>query len=118
MLRRINRTQFTLLAVLISFLGLSALSNAANPSYELDPPTKVVVTGCQTNICYLQTSPVPPQSCAFNTIYINLDSTGYGQAIYATAMMAQSTGKSVRVIYTQVGGSGGTCTANLFSMSN
>jgi hypothetical protein len=119
--RRINRTQFTLVVVLISFLGFSAPGNATNPSYELDPPTKVVITGCQAgnNQCYLVTSPVPSQNCMYNgTIFINLDSTGTGQAMYATAMMIQSTGKSVRVVYSQAGGSGGVCTASLVAMSN
>jgi hypothetical protein len=119
MFRRLSLIQIVLLAVLILFPKFSTPGRAANPSYEIDPPNTVVTSGCQAGgPCYLVVSPVPPQNCDFNTIYITLDSTGSGQAMYATAMLAQSTGRGVRVVYTQAGGSGGVCTASLVAMNN
>ena len=93
----------------------------AQASYELDPPTTITLVGCQggsPGACFLQTNPVPPQNCVFNTIYLSFDSTGIYQAMFSTAMMAQASGQAVRVVYTQTGGSGGQCNAALVSTVN
>jgi hypothetical protein len=113
MLQKISLVQLTLVALLVAFVGFSTPGSATNPTYEQDPPTTVNTTGCQAGQCYLITSPAPPQNCAYSSIYIVFDSTGYGQAMYATAMMAKASSRPVRVVYSQAGGSGGVCTATL-----
>lgn len=80
--------------ILLSLLTYSASSLALG----VNSPTTILSAGCQGTQCYLAPS-ANPDGCIYGVIYIVNDS--YGKSMYATGLVAQVIGKSVRIDYTQ-----------------
>lgn len=88
--------------LLISLFGFSSF---AVTTYDYN--TSIVGVGCSTgSVCYMEVAS-NPQNCIWGIIFFP-DTSVSSQAQYATAMMAYSMGKTMRIAYT--GGAGGTCT--------
>jgi hypothetical protein len=115
-------------STLLAFVGVILFSLAhskpaqAATTYTLNAVT-ITSVGCQvtgvgTGQCFLTTSTPPLSSLNCGTvIYIFFDSSGINQAMYASAIMALSTGKSAIVNYSQPSGAGTQCVGSLVQVT-
>jgi hypothetical protein len=76
-------------------------------------PVTITAVGCGTGTCMVTPSS-NPSGCLYGNIYISVDAAGQG--MYSTGMMAYTTGRSVRIDYTQDATK--VCTATLILTTN
>lgn len=94
-------------AIILAFFS-TILSQAAQAA--IDNNMNISNIGAQGNKGYMMFSTSPSQTCAYQTIYIDLQTEG-GKAMYATALSAHLSGKRVTRVEYSV--DAGICNASL-----